>query len=180
MQLQSLKHLLSVVQAIAQPERVFIFGSACLLCDYPHLGDSGQPLAFTQDADLLVRPIDDTLAHALLEAVGKEASFMQQFGYCGDILRPAIVETLPAGWETRLHRVAGYANVFALDAYDLALVKLVVGRQKDLDLLHALLKLGIVEPEKLRSHYQQTPLGEREAITAGRNLTLILSERRVS
>jgi len=51
-----------------------------------------------------------------------------------------------------------------------------VGREKDLDLIRAMLRLKIVEPEKLREHYQRTPLGEREAVTAGRNLTLMLQE----
>ncbi|MBM3838170.1 MAG: hypothetical protein FJ398_09420 [Verrucomicrobia bacterium] len=37
-------------------------------------------------------------------------------------LRPVIAETLPAGWESRLHPVPGYDNVFALDPYDLAIV----------------------------------------------------------
>ena len=83
---------------------------------------------------------------------------------------------LPRRWESRLHPVAGYDNVFALDVYDLALVKLVVGREKDLELVRALLKLGILEPARLRAHYQQTPLGEREAAQAGRNLALLLGE----
>ena len=69
-----------------------------------------------------------------------------------------------------------YDNVFALDPYDLAVVKLMVGREKDLDLLRAMLRLEIVKSERLRQHYQQTPLGEREAVTAGRNLTLLLRE----
>jgi hypothetical protein len=83
---------------------------------------------------------------------------------------------VPAGWESRLHPVAGYDHVFALDVYDLALVKLLVGRPKDLDLLRALLRLGILEPARLRAHYQQTPLEERDAVAAGRNLTLLLRE----
>lgn len=93
---------------------------------------------------------------------------------------PSLRKPSQPGWESRLHPVAGYDNVFALDVYDLALVKLVVGRQKDLDLLRALLKLGIVEPARLRAHYQQTPLGEREAITAGRNLTVLFRETGVT
>lgn len=101
---------------------------------------------------------------------------MAENGYYADILRPAIAKTLPAGWESRLHPVAGYDNVFALDPYDLAVVKLMVGREKDLDLLRAMLRLKIVEPARLRQHYQQTPLGEREAVAAGRNLTLVLRE----
>jgi hypothetical protein len=39
----------------------------------------------------------------------------------------------------------------------------------------AALELSL-EPARLRAHYQQTPLGEREAIEAGRNLTLLLDE----
>lgn len=176
MQLQSLKHLLSVIQAVAAPRKIYLFGSACLLPQHPELGDPGQPLALTQDGDFLIEPINDALAGVLQEAVGKEAIFMEHFGYYADILRPEMAETLPAGWESRLHPVPGYDNVFALDPYDLALVKLMVGREKDLDLLRAMLRLKIVEPERLRQHYQQTPLGEREAATAGRNLTLVLRE----
>jgi len=72
--------------------------------------------------------------------------------------------------------VTGYNNVFALDPYDLALVKLVLGRGKDLDLLRALMRLGILDPAKLRQHYQATPLGERESFSAGRNLQILLRE----
>src|SRR5438445_9372344 len=102
----------------------------------------------------------------LKEAVGHESAFEQRHGYYADILRPTIMETLPAGWELRLHRVPDYGNVFALDAYDLALVKLVVGREKDLELLRGLLRLGIIEIERLRQHYRQAPLEEREAFVA--------------
>jgi hypothetical protein len=176
MQLQSLKHILAVVQAMATPEKIYLFGSACLLPGHPQLGEPGQPLALTQDADVLVQPIDDALASALLEALGKEASFMQRFGYYADILRPSFVETLPQGWESRLMQLSGYENVFALDPYDLALVKLVLGREKDLELLRGLLRLGIIEAERLRQHYQQAPLQEREAFAASRNLHKLLAE----
>jgi hypothetical protein len=133
-------------------------------------------LELSLDADLLVEPVDESLANLLKDAVGHESAFEQRQGYYADILRPMITETLPAGWESRLHPVAGYDNVFALDVYDLALVKLMVGREKDLALLRALLKLGILEPARLRAHYQATPLGEKEAAIAGRHLTWLLRE----
>jgi hypothetical protein len=75
-----------------------------------------------------------------------------------------------------LHPVPGYQGVFTLDPYDLALVKLVVGRQKDLELLRGLLRLGILEGERLREHYRQTPLGERDVFAGGRNLRLLLPD----
>ena len=161
---------------MAAPRKIYVLGSACLLPEHPDLGEAGQPLALTQDGDFLIQPVDDSMAGMLQEAVGKEAIFMEHFGYYADILRPTIAETLPVGWESRLHPVAGYDNVFALDPYDPAVVKLMVGREKDLELLRAMLRLNIVEPERLRHQYQQTPLGERESFTAGRNLALLLRE----
>ena len=113
MQLQSLRHLLAVIEAVAAPHKIYLLGSACLLPEHPGLGEPGQPLALTQDGDFLIEPTNDALAGMLQEAVGKEAIFMEHFGYCADILRPAIAETLPAGWESRLQPVPGCANVFA-------------------------------------------------------------------
>ncbi len=101
---------------------------------------------------------------------------MTEFGYYADIVHPNITETLPAGWESRLTAVPGYENVFALDRYDLALVKLVVGRAKDFNLVRALLQMGILQPAALRQHYQSTPLEEPEKLKAGRNLTALLRE----
>jgi hypothetical protein len=176
MQLQSLKHLLDVIHAVAAPRKVYVFGSASLLPNHPELGEPGEPLALTQDGDFLIEPVDDLIAGMLQEAAGKETLFMERHGYYLDVLRPVFTETLPAGWETRLHPVPGYDNVFALDPYDLALVKLMIGRAKDLDLLRAMLRLRIVEPARLRQHYQQTPLGERESMIAGHNLTTLLNE----
>ncbi len=176
MRLPFLKHLLDSVSALARPQRIVILGSSSLLPSYPTLGDPGQPLEVSLGVDFLLEPVDQRIADLLKEAIGQESAFEQQHGYYADILRPAIVETLPAGWECRLLPVPGYGNVFALDPYDLAVVKLMVGREKDLDLLRAMLRLKIVEPEPLRQHYQQIPLGEREAVTAGRNLTTLLRE----
>ncbi|MBI4657945.1 MAG: hypothetical protein HY735_03690 [Verrucomicrobia bacterium] len=176
MRLQSLNHLIEVVRAVARPQRVQILGSASLLPSHPELGIPGGVLERTTDADFLLEPSSEAIAESLQFAAGRDSAFMSQNGYYVDILRPVIGETLPAGWESRLHRVEGYDNVFSLDPYDLAVVKLMVGREKDLDLLRAMLRLKIVEPDRLRRHYQQTPLGEREAVTAGRNLALVLRE----
>ena len=176
MRLQSLKHLIEVIVAVARPTAIRIIGSGSLLPAHPELGEPGCPLELTSDADFLLEPINEGIAESLQLAAGADSAFMAQFGYYADILRPVIAEALPAGWETRLHPVAGYTNVFALDVYDLALVKLMVGREKDLNLLRALFRLGIIEPARVRQHYQNSPLGEREALDAGRNLAALLKE----
>lgn len=176
MRLQSLKHLIEVIVAVARPETIRIVGSGSLLPGHPELGEPGCPLELTTDADFLLDPCNEGIAESLQLAAGQDSAFMAQFGYYADILRPCMSEALPLGWESRLHSVAGYTNVFALDVYDLALVKLMVGREKDLNLLRALFQLGIIEPACLREHYRRCPLGEREALDAGRNLTKLLRE----
>jgi hypothetical protein len=176
MRLRSLNQLLEATKALARPDRIVILGSSSLLPAHPQLGEPGQPLEMSYDADLLVSPIDEELAAVLGEAVGQQSLFAKRHGYYADILRPVIAETLPAGWELRLHPVAGFDHVFSLDLYDLALVKLMVGREKDLVLLRALLKLGLLAPARLRAHYGEAPLGEREALAAGRHLATLLQE----
>lgn len=174
MRLRSLTHLLASANAIAQPQRIVVIGSSSLLPSFPELGESCAALEQSYDTDILLDPIDDELAGILAEAIGQQSLFASRHGYYADILRPAISEALPVGWESRLQAVDGFSNVFALDVYDLALVKLMVGRPKDLDLLSALLERGIVEPDKLRDHYRSVPLGERELTAAGRNFTVVL------
>lgn len=176
MRFRSLNQLLRVIQSLAEPWQIVIIGSSSLLPAHPDLGESGQPLEASYDADLIITPIDEEMAAILGEAVGQQSLFTKRHGYYADILRPSMKDILPSGWESRLHPVSGYTNVFALDVYDLALVKLMVGREKDLDLLRALFQLRLIEPARLRAHYQSCPLGEQEAMTAGRNLTRLLNE----
>lgn len=176
MRLQSLHHLIEVVRAVGRPHRVTLLGSSSLLATYPDLGEGGRPLELTTAADFLLEPVNAAIAESLQFAAGADSAFLKEFGYYADILHPDIVETLPSGWETRVNPVAGYNNVFALDLYDLALVKLIVGRPKDLELLQALLRLGLLDIGHLRQHYQATPLGEHEAGIAGRNLAALNSQ----
>jgi len=174
MRIQSLNHLIDVVRAIAHPQKVWLLGSASLLITHPELGEKGNPLELTDDADFLLYPSNEGLAESLQLAAGRDSAFMKEFGCYLDILRPEITQTLPVGWELRLKSVAKYDNVFALNPYDLAIVKLKLGRTKDLDLLRAMLSFKIITSEKLRSHYQTSSLNEAESITTGKNLQKIL------
>ena len=174
MRIQSLKHLIEVVRAVAHPRRVWLLGSAALLATHPELGEKGNPLELTDDADFLLDPCNERIAESLHLAAGHDSAFMKEFGCCLDILRPSITQTLPAGWETRLTPLADYDHVFALNPYDLAMIKLRLGRAKDMELLRAMLRLQIIEPKQLRQHYQNTSSGETDAVVMGRNLQILL------
>ena len=85
-------------------------------------------------------------------------------------MHPSIVETLPPGWEERLVAVAGFGNVFALEPMDLAVVKVVVGREKDLALVRRLLELGKIGVGELKERWGTMARGEREMFRSGGNL----------
>ncbi len=170
MRLQSLIHLVAAIRALCHPVRVIVLGSSALLASFPEIGESEGPLETTLDGDFLLDPCNAHLAELVKDAIGSESVFFDLHGYYADCLRPEIVETFPAGWESRLLPLAGCDDVFCLDPYDAALIKLVVGRKKDLALVRALLRLGKLEISRLEARYRETPLDEASLFQAGRNL----------
>jgi len=173
MLVQSLEHLARSALALAQSQKIFILGSSSILASFPELGEEGL-LDNTFDADFLLNPVTKGISDFLKEAIGEGSLFEKERGYHADILHPSIVETLPPGWEGRLVAVAGFDNVFALEPLDLAVVKIVVGREKDLALVRGLLELGKISAEDLRKRWSSMPLGELEMFHSGRNLALII------
>lgn len=168
MRIHALKHLVKAAGALGESRKVVVLGSASLLVSFPELGEAGL-LENTYDGDLLLEPISKEIAAFLNESLGQESLFSAEKGYHADILHPTIVESLPPGWEERLVPMDGFDDVFALDPCDLAAVKVVVGREKDLALVKGLLKLKKVTEEKLRERLHAMPLGEKEMFRAGRN-----------
>ncbi len=164
MRLPALIHLLGAVQSLARPERIRVLGSSALLASFPELGEEGGPLALSFDADLLIEPCDEQLAAMLHEAVGEGSLFARRAGYHADILRPAIVETLPRGWQGRLVRLGETKTdaLAALSPEDLAVVKLRAGRSKDLELCRTLLDRHLISAAAVRQRLDQTPLPEHE------------------
>ena len=177
MLVQSLEHLAQSALALAQSQKIFILGSSSLLASFPELGEEGL-LDNTFDADLLLDSVTKGISDLLKEAIGEGSLFEKERGYHADILHPSIAETLPPGWEGRLVAVEGFDNVFALEPLDLAVVKIVLGREKDLALVRRLLELGKISAEELRKRRSSMPLGEGEVFRSGRNLTLLVEETR--
>ena len=174
MRFRSLTHLLEELRARDATRKIVVLGSSSLLPFHPELGEPGGPLDLTYDADFLLEPVDKEIALLLGQALGANKEFHLKFGYHADILHPSIVETLPPGWEGRLVAVERFDNVFALEPLDLAVVKIVVGREKDLALVRGLLELGKISADDLRKRRSSMPLGEREMFQSGRNLALIV------
>ena len=175
MRLPALKHLIEAVDALARSERICVLGSSALLGSFPELGEKDGPLEFTFDADLLLQPCDDDLAALLHEAVGEGSLFARRTGYHADVLRPEIVETLPSGWESRLVPFEGSVHAVALAPEDLLVVKLRVGRAKDLELCRAVIQRGLISIPALRARVDATPFDESEVKSVYQRLQHVTS-----
>lgn len=121
-------------------------------------------LEATYDSDLLVEPCDEGLAAVVHEAVGEGSLFAQRTGYHADILRPNIVETLPAGWRDRLVSLEGVPNADALAPLDLLVVKLRVGRENNLEMVRAVMRGAPFTSDELRAKLDATAMEEREVV----------------
>jgi hypothetical protein len=128
------------------------------------LGDPGQPLELSYDADLLVEPCDERIAAMLHEAIGEGSLFAQQSGYHADILRPTITETLPPRWEQRLVKLNASVEAHALAPQDLVAVKLRLGRPKDVELCRQLFRQSMVNPTDVKERLDSTALPEAEVV----------------
>jgi hypothetical protein len=170
MRVRSLNHLLKELRAWDAKRKIVVLGSSSLLTFHPELGEPGGPLDLTYDADFFLEDVNKEIALSLGQVLGENKAFHLEFGYHADILHPSIVETLPPGWEERLVAVRGFDNVFALEPLDLAVVKVVVGREKDLALVRRLLELGKIGVAELKDRWGTMALGEREMFRSGRNL----------
>jgi hypothetical protein len=177
MQLRSLTHVIQAVRALARPESISVLGSSSLLATDPSLGDPGQPLELSMDADLLLKPCTDRLAAVVHEAVGENSLFHREFGVYADLMKPDVEATLPLGWQSRAIRLGKAESASCLSPQDLATVKIRVGRAKDLELLDHLLRRGLVSLESLRNWFQSAELGELEMFSVGRRLAMLEARR---
>lgn len=144
MTLEALQHLIRAATALAEDCQFLVLGSASLLASFPELSEATSPLASTYDADLCPQPFDELTGLMLEEAMGDQRAYYRRHGYHADILKDSVLETLPGGWRDRLVEVPGCPGNHALSPSDLAAVKLLVGRPKDLQLLVTIRSLGLL------------------------------------
>lgn len=169
MTLAALQHLLRAAKALAEDRDFLILGSASLLASYPELGEPDAPLASTYDADICPQPYDELTAVMLDEALGEDRAYYRRHGYHADILRDSIFETLPSGWRERLVPIPETGSS-ALDPHDLAAVKLLVGRPKDLELVRQLHLRARIDPKLVKERLASIQMDERGITKAGNHL----------
>lgn len=161
MQRAQLEHIIRAAAAITGAHEFVIIGSQAILGAFP---DAPAELLVSIEADLftLRNPADADLIDG---SIGEGSPFHQTFGYYahGVGLETAIV---PAGWQERLVPVhnanTGGGTGLCLEVHDLAVSKLVAGREKDLQFVQGLFQHEMADRQTVRERVSSTPMGATE------------------
>lgn len=161
MDVKALTHLAREVASLAPDRCIIVFGSSSAFGSFPDLGDSIESYKQTFDADMVPDPIDEPMWRMLSENVGKHSAFFEKYGYYADINGPRAFECFPADFRERLVPLQGCPNVFALEPNDMAVAKLIAGREKDIRLLSILLARGCIDEAVVRTRLWRIEMDDK-------------------
>jgi len=152
-----LEHVLRACAAITGTTRFVVVGSQSILGQYP---EAPADLLTSSEVDIYA-PESSAASELIDGTIGEGSPFHTTFGYHA---RGVGRETaaLPAGWEGRVIVVStpatGGATGLCLEANDVAVSKLVAGREKDLVFVGHLIQHGLAEAETIRQRLVNTPM----------------------
>ncbi|MFT4642061.1 MAG: hypothetical protein ACI8T1_005407 [Verrucomicrobiales bacterium] len=176
MRLSALIHVVRTTLDLMGEGQIVVVGSSSLLASFPNLGEAGEPLATSYDADVIPEPFDEDVGIMIHEALGEDRRFHRRHGYHADVIRPTMFEQFPEGWRDRCVPLPDCPNVRCLEPHDLAAAKCQVGRPKDLDLLIALVQSERLDPDLVRERLRGVQMAEQQIRSSHQNLDQVISE----
>lgn len=156
-----LEHIIRAASGNADTREIVVIGSQAILGTYP---DAPEELTRSIEADVFPRdrPADSILIDG---AIGERSMFHETFGYYAHGVDETTA-TLPEGWRERLVPVCNEntrgATGWCLEVHDLAVSKLVAGREKDVEYLAALFRHRLARPETVRERLGNTAFSTAE------------------
>lgn len=161
MKRSELAHLVRAASRIANDENVVIIGSQAILGTYDE-HELPDRVTLSREADMAFWDDEDERKSDLVDgAIGEESEFDSTFGYYGQGVSIGTAH-LPDGWEERLVKFSSDDTepgiAWCLEPHDLALAKLVAGREKDFEYVNALLEAKKLEAEVLNGRVDTLPV----------------------
>lgn len=159
MKRSDLEHILRASAAITGADQLVVIGSQALLGQFPDA-----PKSLTKSFEVDIFTFRDAQDAALIDgSIGELSPFHTTFGYFAHGVAEETA-TLPNGWKSRLIEVrspmtAG-ATGLCLEVHDLAISKLVAGREKDIEFISELLEHALVTEPVLVDRLAATVLDD--------------------
>ena len=145
-----LEHVLRACGSIAGCREIVVIGSQALLASCP---DAPEALLRSMEVDCY--PLDDPAKADLIDgSIGELSPFHETFGYYAHGIGPETA-ALPTGRKARVvclesEHVGGTVGL-CLSLEDLAVSKLLAGREKDVEFVREMLRAGLVTEAAIRS-----------------------------
>lgn len=160
-----LEHIIRASAAILGTDQFVIVGSQSILGAYPSIPPA---LAESVEADLY--PLNEPANAEILSAtIGEESHFHGTFGVYADGVSEE-TSILPDGWRDRLFKVqndnTNGAIGWCLDPTDLAIAKLIAGREKDIRFTAAMAHHGMIDESAFVERLETVDItpGQRERV----------------
>lgn len=168
MQRHQLEHIIRAASGITGAPELVVVGSQAVLGQFPN-ASAELLVSIGADVFTLRDPADGDLIDG---SIGEGSPFHQTFGYYahGVGVETAVV---PAGWRERLVVVrnsnTGSGAGLCLEIHDLAVSKIVAGREKDLSFVAGLLRHHMVDMLTIEQRLAVIPVAaERREICRAR------------
>lgn len=157
MQRHQLEHIIRAASGITGVADLVIVGSQAVLGQFP---EAPPELLVSIEADVFA--LRDPKAGDLIDgSIGEGSPFHETFGYYAHGVA-ADTAVLPNGWQGRLIPIrnpnTSPGTGLCLEVHDLAVSKLVAGREKDIEFVAAMLRNGLVNRDTVRERLQDTTL----------------------
>jgi len=160
---RQLEHVLRASGGVSGSREILVIGSQAILGAFPK---APEELLASMEADIC--PLDDPGKADLIDGtIGELSPFHETFGYYAHGVGPETA-VLPARWRERLVRVVtentGGVVGWCLSPADLAISKLLAGREKDLTYVRAMLKAGLTSKEAMEALLDELRPTERQVL----------------
>jgi hypothetical protein len=147
---RQLEHVLRACGSIAACREIVVIGSQALLASCPDA-----PEALLRSVEVDCYPLEEPARADLIDgSIGELSPFHEAFGYYAHGVGPETA-ALPAGWMARAVRLetehTGGTVGLCLAPADLAVSKLLAGREKDVAFVREMLRAGLVTGASIRS-----------------------------
>lgn len=144
---RQLEHVLRAGDSLTECRELVVIGSQALLGSFP---DASPELLSSMEAD--VYPLNAPEKADMIDGcIGELSPFHETFGYYAHGVGPESA-ILPANWKSRLVRLeTGKTIGLCLSPTDLAVSKILAGREKDILFVRGMLKSGFITVSGIES-----------------------------
>ena len=172
MRRSELEHVIRAACGVTGAREIVIIGSQSVLGLFPNAPDT---LLVSIEADVFTfrDPSDSELIDG---SIGERSMFHQSFGYYAHGVAEETA-ALPDGWVDRLVRIqnenTGGGAGLCLKVHDLAVSKLVAGREKDVTFIRELIEHVMIQVSVLSKRLSQTEISPVQRQLAGERLGVL-------